>query len=171
MRPTFTLKDKPDIALGYSEPCCQGHLTHSAHRSYLFYLIRSKLNTTCSFSNWRIESAFSYAISHIIQVGSGKQMIWIYTRWVIAMMANLCMFRNGTKCDHPRHSMRHDPFPQWRLGSFFRCSWYKSSISALGAISKPDPAFSHIILKYISPKFINNVRHLYSVAIRHTRHK
>ena len=95
-------------------------------------------------SNWSIMvSSFFDSIKNIISIATNEEMIWIYTRRVIAMMKNTHSDRNISICQKPNSSMRSNI----KFQSPTDCD---NSIakSILGA--SPYPAFTGLF--YLFPK-------------------
>ena len=162
--PTFAMNNKLNISFRYAESFCE----NSKRGIPILVQVPNFRNLGCnqfrrsgSFSDWRIKPSLVAAITHVISMTSWKQVLGIYTGWIITCMAYLDMVRNWTIGHLPRNSMRPLFSARRRLATRNR---NKSAISMLMPVPAPYPALSDIVFKYFAPKSFINIRHLESVA-------
>jgi hypothetical protein len=157
--PVLSADDLPDCSVSNRKPRRQFGLAYSAFRINLAYfsgfsigqLRPANFCTPCNFV-WALlapmsvsallkRSVFCNAIGGIISGGSEKQMIPVYTRWVIARMTNQFIERIRAVLQEIRHAVSPQHMP-------FR---FEHSVAACG-IGLPIPAFTRLTDGNVQPE-------------------
>lgn len=110
------------------------------HLSDLNNLDLLKFCWTSLLSSLGIKSSLPHAVSHVISMGSCKQMIRVTTCRIIAVVANLITFGKNSTGINPCHSVcKFFSVTCWPWP--FPCrNWRKYSVTFLAKMSKPIPA-------------------------------
>lgn len=96
-------------------------------------------------SNHIFRTFLSFSVSHILLMCPKKQMLWIHTPRIVALVTDAKADRNFSEMNYPRKSMSSNLDISRKI---------HSSIAAR-SICRPVPAFGYWINKNARPKTIN----------------
>lgn len=80
------------------------------HHSYFWNVFGFKFGLRISFSNRRISPTFSLPVRIVFPRSSKKQVVWIYTRWIVTFVKCANSFWDISEFQSPRYSMCRSVF-------------------------------------------------------------
>lgn len=137
-------KELSKLRVGYNKRCMQ--LTNS--QNFFF----RQLGVFVLFSLQWIKSAFCNTISHVFELCSDKQMLRVTAARIIAVMADVLAYRNGSVCKLPRFSMG-------QAAPIVLPTKCKNPISSLIDFAKKWPAFIRSRFIHSFPEAFRNRHH------------
>lgn len=139
MNPSYSINNASDCPLANTKSFCE--LSLGKHRVKGFYFIRyflRKFMVPAFFSKATVStvSSFGNAILNVVHSCPKKKMLWIYTRSVVALMANEYPGGNVSVVNNPRSLMCPNGF-----------SLSSTSLDLPISVifrSRPNPTFSNV---------------------------
>lgn len=127
MLPSFSLRDHAYVLVNTPKLFCQfrsGIFSCFPKRADLKNIFFGELAKIAFFTHWM--PVFKNLVFYVIRVRSNPKMVGANTRWVIAMMENIFPFRDFSKMNYPRSSVRitttsisaNNTIPCWNMSSF-----------------------------------------------------